>query len=273
MKATFISRLDRSAYNPGVTKVEDQIYVLDRSPNRIKVYEDQIGFRYITDIVLSGTNSPYDIVYSDETKSVYISDTSLRDGCIWVMSTLGGNRLTKWLTNVTYPFTLSLSSEGHHLLVLRGLTFRQLEIYTLRASLVRRLQLPPEIQSLHHVVQTSAGNFIIAHQLNDEAGPWVMSQLTYGGQVINRFLPRNKSQALNQPHHMSLDLENSRLFVADYWNNRVILFDSSNLTWSQVLVSKEKHGIREPFRLFYDASKKHLFVAQLFGNVTVFEIS
>src|SRR5688572_16452820 len=116
-----------------MTKVEDKIYVLDYSPNRIRVYEDAIGFRFMGDIELHGTYYPWGIVYSNESKCVYISDYSDEkySQCIWVMTTTGEHRLTRWLTNVTDPNPLSLSNEGH-LLVLRE-SQSILEIYSLNA--------------------------------------------------------------------------------------------------------------------------------------------
>lgn len=59
---------------------------------------------------------------------------------------------------------------------------------------------------------------------------------------------------------MALNSDNNRLFVADRYNNRVILSILSDLTWGRVLFSQERQGIIEPFRFVYDANKKRLYV-------------
>ena len=100
------------------------------------------------------------------------------------MTTTGEHRLTEWLTKEAWPYTLSLSNEGHLLVLRQGEPFSQLEVYSLNATLIRSLHLRQDIKKPHHVVQTSDGNFIISHQLNKAStGPWVISQLTNDGAV------------------------------------------------------------------------------------------
>ena len=136
--------------------------------------------------------------------------------------TTGEHRLTKWLTNIFYIDTLTMSTEGH-LLVLRrseSSTQNSLEIYSLNATLIRRLHLPQVVKDSCHVVQTSEGNFLLLHRLNNELGePVVISKLTNDGQLIHRFIPRNKSDELVMPYYLSLDSDNNRLFVADMYKN------------------------------------------------------
>ena len=273
MVAKYIDSMDDDAYHHrGIAKVEDNIYVLDYTPNRIRVYENQIDFRFIRDITLSGTHYPNDIIYSDKSKNVYISDSE--DKCVWVMTTTEEHRLTKWLNNVTFPNTLSLSNEGHLLVLRHGESDvpNQLEIYSLEATLIRALHLPKNVADPLHVVQMSTGEFIVSHRLEGTL-TGTLSQLTNNGQLIRQIVPRNKSEELGYPGHLALDSDNNRLFVADYTRDQVILFDSNDLTWSQVVVSKEKNGIRDPNRLFYDTRKKQLFVTQSLFNVTVYEIN
>ena len=278
MTATYIGSIGSTGLDDfsGIAKVEDKIYVLDDISYTpvIRVYENQIGFAFIEGILLEGGRGN-DIIYSNESKNVYISD--FEGNCIWVLTTLGKHRTRRWLDHLTKPDTLSLSNEGH-LLVLRDWKFdrsAQLEIYSLNATLIRLLPLPDDVRVLHHVVQTSAGNFIICHAHKD-SGLFIISELANNGSLLKRFHPRNKSEELNQPLYMSLDSDNNRLFVADYFNDRVILFDSTDLTWSQVVVSrKENSAISHPSRLLYDSEKKRLFIAQQNANVglIVYEIN
>ena len=261
----------------GITTVEDKLYVMGNGPDgirRTKVYDDGIDFRFIKDIVMNNTTWPFDIVYSHKSKCIYISDREERG--IWMMTTTDEPQTTKWLPDVHQPFTLSLSNEGHLLVLRQGQSPSPdcLEIYSLNATLIRKLDLTPDVKYAQHVVQTSTGNFIISHRLNNaEDGQWTISEFTNDGQLSNRVIARNKSEELNSPKHLSLDSDNNRLYVADTDNHRVILFDSNDLTWIKVLLSREMNGILNPFRLLYDSCKKRLFVAEHHSNVTVHEIS
>lgn len=274
--STFLRKLNISGYPSRMTKVEESIFALSYGPpTTFEVFEDRMDFRFIREIRLYEVGNPGDIVYSNESKCVYISDYEMQ--CIWRMTTTGEHRLTKWLTNVTNPNTLWLSNEGNLLVLKDDEPFSQLYTYSLSANLIGSLELPQEIKKPRHVVQTLDGNFIILHRQNNaSSGPWVISQLTSDGQLINRFIPRNQYEKLSEPFHLSLDSENYRLFVADSDNSRVILMDSSTLTWSKVLICGGIRGVYQPWRMFYDASKKHLFVSQwqlTRHNVLVFEIN
>jgi len=186
-----------------------------------------------------------------------------------MMMATGEHQLTKWLTPVTKPYTLSLSNEGH-LLVLRE-SQNILEVYSLNATLIHRLRLSQEVKDARHVVQTSIETFLLLHRLNDSSSaPFVISELANDGHLVQRFVSRSQSEELSNPTYLSLDEDNNLLFVADYGNNRVVLFDSNVLTWKQVLLA---NGIHYPMRLLYDTNKKHLFVAQHHARVAVYKLN
>lgn len=115
MKATLTGRLNVSSIYRGITNVEDKIYVLADTPDIIKVYEDRNDFRFIEDIALNETGFLYDIVYNNNSKCVYISDRATK--CIWAMTTTPEHRLTKWLTNVNGPYSLSMTNDGQLMIV------------------------------------------------------------------------------------------------------------------------------------------------------------
>lgn len=115
MKATLTGRLNVSSIYRGITNVEDKIYVLADTPDIIKVYEDRNDFRFIEDIALNETGFLYDIVYNNNSKCVYISDRTTK--CIWAMTTTPEHRLTKWLTNVNGPYSLSMTNDGQLMIV------------------------------------------------------------------------------------------------------------------------------------------------------------
>jgi hypothetical protein len=273
--ATYIRSIDDTvSVRVGMITVEDKIYVPHYSrPYRIDVYENENNFHFIRSIPLN-IEWPYGIVYSNKSKCVYIADRSC---CIWMMPTTGEHRLTKWLIGLTSPYRISLSNEGN-LLLLRGNNYSspsQLEIYSLNATLIRRIQLAPEIKTPNQVVQTPGGNFIILHTLNNKiTGPWVISQLTSDGQLLNhQFIPTNQTDYLSGSIHYISLANNNRLFVADSQNDRVIVLNANDLTWSQILKVEGRKEIRDPFTIYFDADKKHLFVLENHRNATIFKIN
>jgi len=58
--------------------------------------------------------------------------------------------------------------------------------------------------------------------------------------------------------HMVID-EGGRIIVTDYGNSRVLLLNL-NLEVERVLF-ENKHGLRLPWRIHFDASNKRLFVS------------
>lgn len=226
-------------------------------PNSIQVYKDRDPFPPDGEIHIEEIQNPEDIASSAKTKCLYVSD--MHDKCIWEI-TLDDHQVTKWLSNIDWPFTLSVSSDGY-LLLLRDMHAQQrnvglLEIYGTEARLIRSLPLPPAIQRPLHAIQKPNGQFAIVHRLMDrQSGQWVISHLTSAGQLIGHFIPKAES-LLDWPFHMALDSEDDRLFVADYWNHRVILCDS--FSGSETIL---KETINRPLRLYYDVKKKQLIVA------------
>jgi hypothetical protein len=243
----------------GVTKLEDSIYLLSWMPNSIRVYKDEAPFHFHKEIHLEMIQNPEDIAANRETKCLYVSD--MHDRCIWEIGlTPGDHKVTKWLSNIDMPFTLSMTIYNHLLLLRDNGKQPALEIYGTEATLIRGLWLPSAIQRPLHAIQKPNGQFIILHRLMDrETGQWVISSLTNDGQLIGHFIPDSKSiGCLDWPFYMALDSEEDRLFVADYWNHRVIRSDS--FSWSESETILTTTTIRRPLRLYYDEKKKQLIV-------------
>ena len=64
---------------------------------------------------------------------------------------------------------------------------------------------------------------------------------------------------MNCPVYLSVD-GNGFVMVADRYNSRVLLLDS-DLEFKREILSKEKHGLRNPGRILLDESNGRLFVA------------
>lgn len=237
-------------------------------PNSLGVYYDSYPFPLQYEIPMEEIWNPEDIAANTKNQCLYVSD--MHDKCIWEIN-LADHQVTKWLSNIDWPFTLSVSSDGH-LLSLRDRPTQQnkqqskrqqrckLEIYGSEARLIRSLSLPSDIQKPLHAIQKPNGQFIILHRMmvDQETGQWTISNLAKDGQLIGNFIPKaNPEGFLDWPFYMAFDSDDDRLFVADYWNHRVIMTCDS-FSWSETILNGT---INRPLRLFYDVKKKQLIVA------------
>ena len=250
----------------GVTKLENKIYVLCYRPNSIRVFEDKIPFHLLHKIKIKDVKNPYDIGSSERSKCLYVSDEGNR--CIWKI-TADDHRLTKLVTNIGEPFTLSVSSDDYLLILRRNQPNNQLETYRADGKLIRSISLPTDIKWSYHCIQKPTGEFVISH-LDEKCRQYVISQLTDDGQnIIGRF---QSNESSFYPLHLSLDYENNRLFAADYNKHKVSIIDSNSFQLKQILLMKEKHGISHPLRFFYDSKKQQLIVGHSDDKATVYEI-
>ena len=235
-------KVDRSV-SYGITKLQNEIYVLWPSSNVISVYEDRYPFRSKKNIEMKYIQCPFGIGSSGKDRCLYVSDSY--KSCIWKITreTDDQHKIIKWLTTDYTPDVRSVSSDGHVLMIKDS--SHRLMIYGSDAELIRSIQLPTEIEDPLHAVETSIGNFIILHKtifnknepirdLTDSDLVYFVSELSRDGQTVIRcFIPSDKTQKLNSPRHLSLDSDD-RVFVADFHNRRVILLDS-DLKWNQII--------------------------------------
>jgi len=280
----------------GVTKLQNEIYVLFLSyptsnPNVIFVFEDRNPFRLQKKIKITEIKYLWDMVSSEKENCLYVTDYDKK--CIWKITreTDDQHKISKWLTTDYDPWTLSVFSDDQ-LLVVDALS-SILMIYGSDAELIRSIQLPGYIIDPCHAVETSNGNLFILHTslcmdevidmgnfisgVEQKHRQWKarfdVSELTRDGQlVIRRFIPSNEIQQLKHPCYLLIDSDD-RVFVADRYNDRVIILDS-DLKWNRILCpTKEKAETRilSPWRLCYDEKKKQSIVV---GNgVDVYTLS
>lgn len=177
------------------------------------------------------------------------------------------DRVTRWLQPITEPYTLSVSTVGHVLILRQSYISSYLEIYGSDAVLQRQLQLPNEIHEPKHAIQTPTGEFIIVDQRSSSS----LLKLSSDGRIVNRFVPRNVSEQFIGLCHLAFDSVNNRLFALDIASNKVTLLDA-DFTWSRTLLTKDKQGINTPTRLCYNPGKSQLIVGLWCHGAKVFEV-
>ena len=303
----FTERIDtgRNRSVCGVTKLGNEIYVLCRSlftpdQNVICVFEERNSFRLRKKIKIREIICPFDIGSSEKETRLYVSDYG-EENCVWkvILEANGKHEIMKWVNVVNQALTLSVCTDGR-LLMVSSLSSMMM-IYGSDAELCRSIQLPRDIKDPIHAVETSIGNFVVLHLWRRNEGRhsgtrvrkrgwlWVVSELTRDGEmVIRRFIPSNEVQKLNHPAYISIDPDD-RVFVADNWNNRVILLDS-DLKWNRILcptidlssnrivspaIEENRNRIQMPWRLYYDADRNQLIVGDFYSGegVNVYTLS
>jgi hypothetical protein len=197
---------------------------------------------------------------------LYVADWV--SGCVWKVKT--DHKVDKWLEGVGSVWSLSVTSEGHIVVLVRGggRGRGRVDIYDTDGVKLSSLQLPPDIEAPWHVVQTVNKSFIVCHgglidtelhrvcEVNNE-GVLVKS---YGGS-------RGSELRLNRPVYIALDSE-ERVFVADFNNHRVLLLDKQ-LNIQRVLLTWSSD---RPGRLFYDRETTQLIVGLYSGQVEIFSL-
>lgn len=285
---SFTSRLDvNEEYINAVTKLSNRICVLCGSaglPTAVKVvlvFEDRSPFAIQRRVKVQEIRRPWDMGSSRMQNCLYVTD--LESQSIWKIA--GDDyKLTRWLSGIGAPFTISVSGEGQVCLTRTGQPQSSLEIYGPDSQLCLYVLLPEDIKFPLHAVETSTGNFVIMYrrrspqETRDSEGlivsdspdressggnlMWGVSEVTRDGSVvINCFVPADEPERLNHPEHLAVD---SEVFVADTRNDRVIQLNS-NLTWNKILISTHQldqpmRRINWPKRLYYDEYRKQLLV-------------
>lgn len=111
-----------------------------------------------------------------------------------------------------------------------------------------------------HVVQMTNGNFVVNHGFlgDDIHGVCIVDA---DGNLERSFGGKRGSAIgqVNLPFHLTVD-EYGFVMVVDRLNKRVLLLDS-DLNLKREILSKEKHGLRDPWRILLDESSGLLLVA------------
>lgn len=231
-------------------------------PNSIRIYSD-LGLRLIqSQIKIAKVKLPWDLAASDYDRCLYVTDRGNR--CVWKI-TSPKHRVTRWLSDIGSPYTLSVAADGHIVLPRQGLPSRVV-VYTSEAVPIHDVQLPADIENPLYALMSSSTETLWLSYGKLYRRMRGICELTVEGNVVRSYEPKESHQELEDsvghPCHLSLDAAGGRLFVADYGNDRVVLLNS-DLSWNQIVVSPAKDAIRKPSRICYDEAERRLIVGHM----------
>lgn len=243
----------------GVAKLPGSIYVLCKNPSSVAIHRDQSPFDCTGEVSLKDLEAPYDMASSTISSCLYVTDCS--SNCVYKV-TSPSHEVTRWLDNINYPHTLSVTSPEDQVLLVRYGSPSGLEIYGPDAKQVRRIELPDEIEYPKHAVRTSGGNYVISGKAKGSEA-WGVFEVNVDGEVLRS---HTQHKPLMESYHLAIDSAD-RVIVADCWNHRLVVVDAK-LSRSEELLPKDSKGeLRWPWRLQYVPSDNQVLVLQHDGNV------
>ncbi len=135
------------------------------------------------------------------------------------------------------------------------------------------------VDSLNHRVLVF--NLNPSNQLIDKTPDYVLGQPT-----LYKDTATTTQSGLNTPRSVAFDSVNQRLFVADYVNDRVLVYDVSTITnvenaiyvlgqtnFISDIATSTQSGMFGPVGLAYDSANQRLFVSQTSHCITVYNVA
>jgi len=252
---TVIHVIPRGNWVSGVTSLGEEVFAV-RSYNqqKIEVYDANTFTlqRHIT--VLGLGPNPQDLAACPHNNCLYASDWN--NSSVHRVELSGNNAVMKWSV-ASNPRGLSVNIE-HNLLAVSH-SERKLQIFTTRGTVLQNIQLQADIEYPSHAVQLPTGQYLVSH-----AGSLHRVCLVgVDGAVVRSYGGQKGSQLtqMNEPRGLAVDRE-GRVLVADQSNNRLLVIDQSLSSAYEMSVCVDG-GLKCPWSLWYDQSRRRLYIGEL----------
>ena len=129
-----------------------------------------------------------------------------------------------------------------------------------------------DIHHAWHAVQLSTGNFVVASRSVDTirvGRAYFLREISGEGKVLRSFESIYDYESVT-PFHLSVDSSDNILF-GDALKKAVFVLDSE---WRELkmLLTEEKHGVKEPARLCFVPKKNLLVIGNRSSMVSIFNL-
>lgn len=231
----------------GAAVLDDKLYLACRGSGTLVVHSVQKPHSRQYSIQIPGMTGPIDIVACNTHRCLYVSD--LGGACVWQVK--ADHKSYKWLSNATWPYTLSVTRDGFVLMTRRP---SNLDIFGPGANLIHSIRLPDVVLDPGHAIETLEGTYLVSHGENLSHRHSV-TELTKDGRILRSYggLLGQKPRELDRPRYLAVDACGNVL-IADYGNNRIVMLDSQ-LNFADILLRKDDDGIKNPLRICFHDSK------------------
>jgi len=245
----------------GVTSLGDDVFVLRfYSGQKIEVYDTK-AFILQRHIKVPGlSDCPSGLAACPHNNCLYASDPKNHSVHNVILSCR--HLVLRWSV-ARWPVGLSVNSE-HNLLVVSQIE-RKLQIFTTLGTLLQNIQLQADFDCPCHAVQLPTGQFLVSHSGSLHR----VCLLGVDGAVVRSYGGQRGSQLtqMNGPDGLAVDRE-GRVLVADMDNNRLLVIDQSLSSAHEMSVCVDG-GLNRPFSLWYDQSRRRLYIGEWEGRVIV----
>ena len=246
----------------GVTSLGDDVFVVRGGyQQKIEVY-DANTFTLQRHITVPGLNVSFGLAACPKYICLYASDWY--NNSIHRVDLSGSNALRKWSV-ARGPIGSSVDSE-HNLLVMSG-GEGKLQIFTTHGTLLQNIQLQADIERPQHAIQLSKGQFLVS----DSGSLHRVCLVGVDGAVVRSYGGQKGSELtqMSDPRDFAVDRE-GRVLVADWRNHRVLVIDQS-LSSAHEMSVRVDGGLKEPYSLCYDQSRRRLYIGEWSGRVIVID--
>ena len=256
----------------GVTSVDDELFVLlYRDSEQVAVYSIN-DYRLLRHFSLYELKRCFLILQLD---SVNDLTSCVRHRCLYASDycnkcvhryDLASSAMSKWSVPGS-PCGLSVTPSCN-LLVTCQWPNKLVELSADSGQCVREIALQSDIACPCHAVQLTTGQYVVCHGgifgihrvcIVDDDGRVTSS---YGGQQRGSDVGQ-----LNVPCHLAVDEDSQFVFVADCWNNRVVVL-SPTLEFVRYI----SEGLSRPHRLYLHQETRRLYVGQYNRDVAVIQL-
>lgn len=234
--------------------MDGELFIISRVSTNVEVH-DAHRLILVRCIELKILEAPWDIASCNINKCLYIMN--------WKNPSKGiiridryGNIKNQWSTGSNCG-RISITQDSN--IILAAYKTDKLIEYTADGSLVREIKLSYKVANPQHAIKLNSSRFLVIHGMYDDVLQRVCL-LDDTGYVLASFGGEKGSdiEHLHGPIYLAVDKTGS-IFVAEYSNSRILLLDRA-LTFMRVLLSKEKHELRDPWSIHLDEATGRLFV-------------
>jgi len=250
----------------GVTSVGDELFVLlHQDDNQVAVYSIN-DYRLLRHLNLPGLekHESNDLASCVRHKCLYVSD--YYNSCIH-RYVLASTATTKWSLPGKRTFGLSVT-RSCNLLVTCRLRDKLVELSAGSGQCVRKITLKSYFEWTWHGVQLTTGQYVVCHGAYCDNRHRVCI-VDDAGRVTRNYGDQRGSDVgqLCLPRHLAVDEDSQFIFVADSYNNRVVLL-SPTLQFVRYI----SEGLSRPCQLYLHNTTRRLYVGQLGGDVVVIQL-
>jgi len=250
-------------YVIGVTQLHDIVYIVCRGSSAIMRFNTRTHQR-LTDIIVEELRGPYNVAACQQTSVVYVAGAA----CVWRVSS-DGEDVKRWLpkswSDKIKPKSLSVTSSR---LLVTSWGTKQLRQFDKVGDELKRVDLPDDMEYLHHAVESSTGTYFVSHS-DRRLEQHQVSEVNTGGEVLRQF-SGSRLLPLGSTEHIAVDSQGN-VFVADRGSRRILLLNSE-LALRRVIMDEHQLNDKQPCRLCYTEQSGQLLVGFYDREVTVFDV-